>query len=318
MPADVTLKFDADTAAYMAKVSRINESHEKTSGHLKTHVDLGHAFEHGLQRSIGHAIGLVAVFHQVTDAIIETTKKAAELNKKIGSEINQLGGNLMSFGFHGEGLEAAMSVVNQMGGRATKEERASLAASMAKAQEERKKKGLPAITEKQFFETMNLGVRGGSLVYGENMHDLSDVYGNQRIYTGQNFDMRTYGQELARQKGGLPMGTVNPLRDLLRSLPPDLKAEGRLRSQEFYNEMQKEQAAFAPYGVGSRQALGQQEVFDVQHPIAGSVLKFGGKLVEATRDAAGSFAGARLERERLQLEQRKVIRHDNPHDEGKP
>ncbi len=312
MAADVTLKVDADTSAYIAKVSKMNDVHEKTTGHLSKHVELGDKFTHGLERSLGRAISIHTAFDKITEAIIKTTEKAAEMNRKMGGEVNNLGSSLMQFGFGGEKLDAQMAVVNQEGGRATKSERAALAASLAKAQRDRKEKGLPAITEKQFDETMNLGARGGSLVYGPNLEDLVSPFNDQRQGYGVGMDMRKYGQELARKRGNLPAGTANPLSDLLNALPENLKAEGRMRNREFKSELEKEEIGLGAFGLGARQAVEQRELFDLKHPIAAVLTD---NPISKSVDMS-LRASANAEAERLRLEQRKVLRQDNPHDEG--
>lgn len=318
MGNDVTIKFGADTSEHLAKVAKMNEAHEKTSGHLNKHIELGDKFTHGLERSLGHAIGLVAIFHKVTEAITESVNKAAELNKKFGGESQSLASSMMQFGYGGEQLEGAMASVNRLGGRATKEERAGAASTMAKAQREHEKLGLPAITDKQFSEVLQFGIRGGSLVYGQNMEELTGIFTDRDRGYGIDLDVSKYAQDIARRQGRLGPGVSDPLGTLLSNLPENIRNEGRQRSRDFRAELRKEEAGLGPIGLGARQAQRDKELFEIEHPVGAALINnpLSNAVYLGTR-AAGYAEGERLqmEKERLELEKRNVLRSDSDHDE---
>jgi hypothetical protein len=323
MPADATVNFDANTTAYMAKVKGMNDAHEKTTGHLNKQVDLGEKFSHGLERSLAHSIGLAEVVKRISESITTIAKQTADFNKNIGGRQNDLASSLVGFGFKGDQIDTEMATVNRPGGRATLEERASLAGSLASINEARAKKNWPLITQAQFNQAQELGRRGGSLIWDKNLTGISGMFDDPNLNYGLNQDVNVMGQEFVRKRAGLPAGTVDPIGVMLNSMPSGLKGEGISRDYEFRNKIREEESANSDMGRKLREVISDQELFSVEHPIGAAAMGATGSVGAATDIANrlnnkmhkgfwsqvfGGLSG--LYKRTEEMQQRKILRHD--------
>ncbi len=299
MANDVTLKIDADNAAYLAKVKRMEDAHGGVNNQLKKHGDLTDLATHGLARHLLKAAALFEMVRGIAEQYKKVSDLAAGLSRKDDKPQLALNNNLRTLGFTGQGVENAKSVAYQEGGAASEEERLAFVGSLADIQRQRKADRLPQLTQRQIYESMNLFRQGGAGQYGEGGRDITDLLKDP-------------------SRGGYGVGVNDELGGRLKEgVSEEVSAINAIREIEFKRE-QRTKAALREKGQDVRLRESAREAQMAENPFWAYASEVGKKA-----DFTGIFEsiGDKIQEavESNQLTNgRKVLRQDNPHDEGKP
>jgi hypothetical protein len=236
MASDVTLKIDADTARYIAKISAASDETLKLNKHTK---GIGGAWEHAnehLGKALLRGAAIATVFEKAAEAVNKIAEKSSEINKEAGGEALSRSLALSKIGA-GEG---ARQVLENGTGGATNKERTQAAESLASFSETSRFK-LDQRTIVRYFALINTG-----------------LYKSDEL--------------IILIKRGLPLPSEAEVADRLKAQTPEARTELAARSQERYNENARNDA----YSSGGRNRAFQsaRERAEAEHPIGYGVLDF--------------------------------------------
>ncbi len=181
---DVTLKIDADTAGYIAKIAKLAEEHGKVTKKIREGADESEKLSASILKTVSGVVGLAAVASSLAASLKNARDHAAELSRSMGSQANTLAPSLYSLGLNKRQVEATIEQIRSGQGAASPEQMTSFIGTLAAENDERSRINAPRIDQGRALTAISEYRSGGDSAFGANGNLLS------RYFTDNMFKWR--------------------------------------------------------------------------------------------------------------------------------